>query len=764
MQPFFAPNELESTLYKERLVAAAAIASTQGSVANILARPYYPNVTPNIPNLPTVVDFEHGTYSSDLAGYTALAEQSSILNYFLSTVRGTPGMSWGANGSWNSVAVNTSRITYDPITRRPEGLLVEGVGTNFAKNSGLQGAVAGIVGSGGAFPTAWTANAQTALTAVPVVTISNITANSLDVRFSGTLGGSSGTLSLNDYLLAAPALVSGNVVFASTYLQLVGGTTANVLGFKDNLSEYTSAMSYVGQASNNQVITSAIQSDIPFPLQCSKVIATATGARIIHQLTLSFTTGQPIDMTFRIYTPMLEVMTAAPGFPTSPYPENAATVTTSSATPCVVSWAAHGLPAGTPVFFQTTGALYTGLTANTVVYVSTTGLVAGAFQVADTQAHALAGTNSIATSGSQSGVQTCVAGIRSADDCTIANAAAYVGAGEFSFAIEGRASQGCDTGTLFEISDGTADNRITLRVAAHILYLSSVIATVATDKALGLWLPMTRGRVAVAVSATEVRASFNGKPVVSTATAPATNFTKAVFGNGAAGYWNGTIAYWAHYTTSLASTQLKAASLGGNVFLYDDFDRPNGGAGKAPTGQIYAQAPAAGGAVVAAIASKILTATDSGGALTAAYTGVDTGNSMPFMMAAAATFSAGTSGGSAALVSNPNGVMTAAEVLLLSIHNTFTNLNTSLNIYTASAGAGVTINSLVAATQDGSTQYYVLWMYANGGMVVRTQEGLLARDAVQPWAARGGRYMIYENYWGTGATQINFPAVYGELQ
>ncbi len=54
----------------------------------------------------------------------------------------------------------------------------------------------------------------------------------------------------------------------------------------------------------------------------------------------------------------------------------------------------------------TGGSLPTGLTANTPVYVSTAGFAAGVFQVADTKAHALAGTNSINFTGSESGVHT----------------------------------------------------------------------------------------------------------------------------------------------------------------------------------------------------------------------------------------------------------------------------------------------------------------------------------------------------------------------
>jgi hypothetical protein len=81
-------------------------------------------------------------------------------------------------------------------------------------------------------------------------------------------------------------------------------------------------------------------------------------------------------------------------------------VTLTLASPGVVNWPAHGLAAGAAVEFTTTSALPTGLTAGTIVYVSITSLLAGSFKVADTKAHALAGTNTINFTGSQSGVQT----------------------------------------------------------------------------------------------------------------------------------------------------------------------------------------------------------------------------------------------------------------------------------------------------------------------------------------------------------------------
>lgn len=80
-------------------------------------------------------------------------------------------------------------------------------------------------------------------------------------------------------------------------------------------------------------------------------------------------------------------------------PAKTSTVTITVATPGVVSWNAHGLAAGTPVKFTTTGALPTGLTAGTTYYLVNP--AANDFQVAATPGGA-----AINTSGSQSGVHT----------------------------------------------------------------------------------------------------------------------------------------------------------------------------------------------------------------------------------------------------------------------------------------------------------------------------------------------------------------------
>lgn len=78
-----------------------------------------------------------------------------------------------------------------------------------------------------------------------------------------------------------------------------------------------------------------------------------------------------------------------------------ATVTMTIASPCVVTWTAHGLDTGDPIKFTTTGALPTGLTAGTTYYVSK--IDANTFNVT-----ASPGSANINTSGTQSGTHTGV--------------------------------------------------------------------------------------------------------------------------------------------------------------------------------------------------------------------------------------------------------------------------------------------------------------------------------------------------------------------
>jgi len=77
------------------------------------------------------------------------------------------------------------------------------------------------------------------------------------------------------------------------------------------------------------------------------------------------------------------------------------TATMTIASPCVVTFNAHGLTANDTVRFTTSGALPTGLVVGTTYYVIATGLTVNTFQLSAT-----AGGSAINTSGGQSGTHT----------------------------------------------------------------------------------------------------------------------------------------------------------------------------------------------------------------------------------------------------------------------------------------------------------------------------------------------------------------------
>lgn len=78
------------------------------------------------------------------------------------------------------------------------------------------------------------------------------------------------------------------------------------------------------------------------------------------------------------------------------------TVTITSANPGVVTWNSHGLTAGTPIFFTTTGSLPANITASVTYYVLAAGLTSNSFEIGATPT----GTAIDTSGGSPSGTHT----------------------------------------------------------------------------------------------------------------------------------------------------------------------------------------------------------------------------------------------------------------------------------------------------------------------------------------------------------------------
>lgn len=82
-----------------------------------------------------------------------------------------------------------------------------------------------------------------------------------------------------------------------------------------------------------------------------------------------------------------------------------ADVTISIASPAVIGWTSHNLPAGTAIQFATTGSLPTGIEAAKTYYVIASGLTNNSFQISETEDG-----SAVNTTGGQSGTQTAIRG------------------------------------------------------------------------------------------------------------------------------------------------------------------------------------------------------------------------------------------------------------------------------------------------------------------------------------------------------------------
>lgn len=130
------------------------------------------------------------------------------------------------------------------------------------------------------------------------------------------------------------------------------------------------------------------------------------------------------------------------------------TVTITNASPAVVSWTGHGMTVGGPVYFTTTGALPTGLSASTRYWVSRQGFGANSFSVSTTVDNALAGT-SVNTSSAGSGTHTAFSSLLYAlgDSSTLQTLTAIsLTAGDWDVAMQAQFVPGASTTTTFIIA------------------------------------------------------------------------------------------------------------------------------------------------------------------------------------------------------------------------------------------------------------------------------------------------------------------------
>jgi hypothetical protein len=228
----------------------------------------------------------------------------------LTVTRASDGYAESSEGVWSVFSSNVARITN-------RGLLVEEARTNGVRNNSMQGATAGVIGSGGALPTNWAHGGGS--TSGLTVTVSLGTENGIDyidLRYSGTVSGSGHNLFMES---SAVILTSPSQVWnASAFIKLVSGTTTGMTALRFEAAGIGGSFtSQTGDWFTSRLPTSSLVRYTG----TGTADASVTSAR--PSLTFGLTNGAAADFTIRIGWPQLELG----AFATSPIRTTSGAVT-----------------------------------------------------------------------------------------------------------------------------------------------------------------------------------------------------------------------------------------------------------------------------------------------------------------------------------------------------------------------------------------------------------------------------------------------------
>lgn len=225
----------------------------------------------------------------------------------LTVARASAGTVFDAAGNLTTVAANLPRFDYDPITKAFRGLLVEEQRTNTLRNSQGGGAVAGVLGSGGAVPTFWAMSSSSGVAREIVGIGVENGIPYIDVRFTGTPTVAAWWLGFeSSWPVAAP----GQVFTTSAFVRRLAGAGIGVAVLVEGV---TAANAWV-ENSGYVVPPALLDGGRLVRASITRTMQGATVERARAQIEFTATVGQSVDSTIRIGLPQLE----QGAFPTSP--------------------------------------------------------------------------------------------------------------------------------------------------------------------------------------------------------------------------------------------------------------------------------------------------------------------------------------------------------------------------------------------------------------------------------------------------------------
>lgn len=233
----------------------------------------------------------------------------------LTVSRASSGYAGNSAGVWTSFANNVPRIT-------DLGLLIEEGRTNSLRNNSMQGAVAGVFGSGGAVPTHWAGSFSGSGLTHTIVDIG--TENGIDyieMRVNGTTSGSIAGVQYFDATPNAFAISPAQVWAQSAFVKLVAGSFANVGSLDLTFRESDSGGVFL-----RQTLLSVLGANATLQRFSGTTTVGASAAQGATGMRLGAAPSAAIDFTIRIGWPQTELG----AFATSPIRTTSATATRAS--------------------------------------------------------------------------------------------------------------------------------------------------------------------------------------------------------------------------------------------------------------------------------------------------------------------------------------------------------------------------------------------------------------------------------------------------
>ena len=224
--------------------------------------------------------------------------RSKTVDPRITFTRGSSATRFNASGVLETVAANTPRIDYDPVTLACKGLLIEEQRTNSIFNNTMQGAV---VGAPGTLPTNWSELIAGGLTrTITSVGVEN-GISYVEVRLAGTTTDTNGW-NISFQLTTTVPAVSGQAWSFSSFLSLKAGALPGVLRIRT--VERNSVGSYVGESNLN--CGSLTDDLINNRFNISRTMGVGTGY-VSSNVYFVIASGAAVDVTLRIGLPQLEL-------------------------------------------------------------------------------------------------------------------------------------------------------------------------------------------------------------------------------------------------------------------------------------------------------------------------------------------------------------------------------------------------------------------------------------------------------------------------